>query len=357
MVPALDRRGFDSSVILLKHADHGMERQLAATGTPVTVLTAGSRPAQMREIRRRIRAAAPDLVWTTLYDATLLGRLAVIGLGVPVVTSVVNTSYLLEQSGPAVRRSRLEVARRLDSLTARRLGSRFHAITNAVRDHAVETLGVDPALVTVIPRGRDRALLGEPSPQRRAAARDALGVAEGEVMLLNVGRREWQKGQMTLVEATALLVDRVPRLKVFVAGKDGGQSSALTARTADLGLDGIVTFLGQRSDVPDLLAAADLFVFPSRFEGLGGAVLEAMAMQVPIVASDVPAVRELLADGVRGALVPVDDAAAFANSIQGVLLDPERCRAMARRAREAADGEYEFESVMDRMAAWLEAGG
>lgn len=353
MIPALQLRGFDSSVVLLKESPHSMHQPLIDRGIPVTILGTTSRLRQVRSLRRAIRTSAPDLVWTTLFDSTILGRLASIGLGVPVVTSIVNTSYLPDRTNHHVRYRSLELARRIDAVTARRLSSHFHAITGAVKAHAVSTLGIDPRSVAVVPRGRDRSRLGEPSAHRRANARADLGVGDDEFLVLNVGRQEWQKGQSTLLESTALLRGRAPKLRVAVAGRIGTQTAALEAACHELGVAEIVTFLGQRDDVPALLCAADVFVFPSRFEGLGGSVLEAMAMETPVIASDIPALREVLDDGALGVLVAVDDPAALADAIEEVLRDTDHRHAVAVRARETVDSKYEFESVMDEMATWL----
>ena len=107
-------------------------------------------------------------------------------------------------------------------------------------------------------------------------------------MVVAIGREEWQKGHDTLVDATARLVDRWPDVTVLVAGRPGGQSEHLQAQIERAGLTASVRVLGYRDDVADLLCGADVFAFPSRWEGLGSTLLEAMALEIPIVASDLP---------------------------------------------------------------------
>ena len=133
--------------------------------------------------------------------------------------------------------------------------------TQAVKDYAVEYLGVDPDQVTVVRRGRDLERLGEPSPERRAAARAALGVGDDEVLILSVGRHEFQKGQIHLVEAMPEVLRHHPEAVVLVAGRDGAVTGQLEAAIARLGLADKVRLLGYRDDVEELLHGADVLAF------------------------------------------------------------------------------------------------
>jgi glycosyltransferase involved in cell wall biosynthesis len=150
--------------------------------------------------------------------------------------------------------------------------------------------------VVVIPRGRDPVRLGRRTPERRAAARASLGVADDEQVILAVGRLEHQKGFDRLLRAMPDLRASHPRAVLRIAGKEGRDSAALRSAAAALGLEPDAVFLGERSDIPDLLCAADLFVLASRREGMPGALLEAMALEVPLLTSDLPVVHELLGD-------------------------------------------------------------
>jgi glycosyltransferase involved in cell wall biosynthesis len=301
-----------------------------------------------------MRTVRPDVLHTTIFEADVVGRLAAVGTGIPVVTSLVNTSYTRVRSADeGVSARRLAAARALDGGTARHLGDGFHAITHAVADSSIEALGIDAADVTVIPRGRSRDRLGEPSPSRRGAARARLELGPHDVLVANVARREFQKGQTTLVQALAILRAQQRSVRLVIAGRDGSESARLDRTVADLGLAGAVTMLGHVEDVPELLAAADVFAFPSRFEGLGGAVLEALALEVPVVATDVPALREVLRDGALGRLVPVDDPNALAEAIGEAVDDLGRTSAMVGAGRDAFDREYRLDVVTARMAEWL----
>ena len=123
-----------------------------------------------------------------------------------------------------------------------------------------------------------------------------------------------------------------------------------------------VRFLGHRSDVPELLAAADLFVFPSLFEGLPGAVIEAMALALPVVAADIPAVREVVEPGGSAVLVPTRDSAALAEALGSLLEDAERRESFGRRGREIFEERFTLAQSAEKMISfyrglWGEAAG
>ena len=142
-------------------------------------------------LRRLIKTERPDLVHTALFDADLAGRLASIGLRVPVMTTLANTAYDDARRGdPNVNARRLMVVKWIDGLTARHLTQHFHAVSQAVKDSTVERLGVPPDRITVVKRGRDETRLGERSPERRSAWQE-LGLPMSRVC--QCGAQEYQK--------------------------------------------------------------------------------------------------------------------------------------------------------------------
>ena len=157
-----------------------------------------------------------------------------------------------------------------------------------------------------------------------------LGLDPDRPLLLWVGRLDPIKGLDVLVRATAL-VCRTQPVQLAIVG-DGPYREELLAGIAANDLADSVRLLGMREDVPSWLQSADVFVFPSRTEGLPNALLEAMAVGLPVVTTDVPGCRDLIQDGQTGLLVPVDDAAALAAAMLR-LLDPGP---FARRLGEAA---------------------
>ena len=186
----------------------------------------------------------------------------------------------------------------------------------------------------MIEDGRDPDRLGDPSDARRQLARAKLGSCEPDEILVNVGRQVFAKGQSYLLEAIEKLAPRRPRLRLLIAGRCGEASPTLARSCERPVVRDRVRLLGHREDIPEILAAADLFVFPSQYEGLPGAVIEAMALGLPIVASDIAPHRELLEEGRNALLVRRDSAVELAAAIETLLKDRETARAFGKRSRE-----------------------
>lgn len=275
-----------------------------------------SRAARAWAIRDLLRSRPPDLVHTTLFEADVAGRLAAHWCSIPCVSSLVNTAYGPEhRSASRIPRWKLEAARALDLVTARSV-TRFHAISDTVATDMARRLRIDPRKIDVVPRGRDSGALGRRSPDRRARVRAALGIPEGAPVVLCVGRHEHQKALDVAVAAFAAVHSRRPDARLLVAGREGNATAQLHQAIRSSGASEAVRLLGWRCDVPDLLTAADVLLFPSRWEGLGSVLLEAMALETPIVASDLPVLRELLVDDDGEELAwfaPVDDPQAVAD--------------------------------------------
>ena len=292
-----------------------------------------ARPRQLLALVRLIRLLRPDLIHTTLWEADVLGRGAASLTRTPAVSTLpTSRAGASADANPGVPPVKLRLARGVDVVTAR-LVARFHAVSETVADEMAGSLHVRRDRIEVIPRARRRDVLGEPSASRRSAARRALGLDDDRPMILAVGRHEHQKGLDVLVAAIPEIRAAVPDAVVLVAGHPGRVTAALHEAIDANDLRDVVTLLGTRNDVPDLLVAADAVAVPSRFEGMPGAVLEAMALARPVVATDLPTVREAI-DGCAFELVPVDDAGALARALVRCLGDPAAAdRALESRRR------------------------
>ena len=193
---------------------------------------------------------------------------------------------------------------------------------------------------------------GAGAATRRERVRAALGVEATSRVVLAVGRQEHQKRQVDLIAAADAMLDRVPQLRVFVAGKPGNASSTLQRALADHPrAAAITTLLGHRDDVPDLLCAADVLAIPSLYEGTAGAAIEAMALRCPVVCTDVDGVRGILRDGDNALLVPAGEPAGLADGLVRALCDDRLAEALRRRG--LADFEERF--TVEAAAANMEA--
>jgi glycosyltransferase involved in cell wall biosynthesis len=228
---------------------------------------------------------------------------------------------------------KLRSARRVERWSARVSHAEIVAVGEAVADSAARYLGLPPERFTVIRRGWDFRALDEASGRPLEAP---AWPERASPRLLTVGRLQPQKGQKHLLHALPRLHRRYPRAHLAIAGR-GPLLDELTLLAEGLGVRGSVSFLGTRRDVPTLLAEADVFAFPSLWEGAAGALVEAVALGVPVVASDVPSLREIAdLSGPDGAgavrLVDPKDPDTLAGAIAALAVDPLSAREAARRA-------------------------
>jgi len=332
LVPALRVAGVEVVIVPLEDRGGPLTGEATQAGATVVPLRPGSLAHRTLELRRIVRHEHPTIVHTTLFLADQVGRVAAYGTGAIVVSSLVNTIYdPVRLQDPNVRRHRLTLARVVDGWTARHLTTHLHAISHAVAKSCSRAMRITPDRITVVERGRDPTRLGEPGPDRRRRARATLGLSDDAQVVVTVGRQEFQKGQEFLLNAFDRIATAHPRAVLLVAGAPGRATARLESLHARSEHAHRIHFLGWREDVPELLAAADVFAFPSRYEGFGGALVEAMALAIPAVVSDLPALREVARDAAL--YVPRGDTAALAAALARLLDDPTMAAQLGARAR------------------------
>jgi glycosyltransferase involved in cell wall biosynthesis len=350
MLPGMASAGVASTIACLIRRAEGVEEEVRRQGFDVRILEGDGFLSRARALRRLIAAKRPHLVHTAIFESDLAGRLAAVGTSVPVLSSLVSMPYdPIRRRDPNVRAVSLGAARLIDGWTGRHMTAHFHANSHAVKRAAMASLHIRPDRITVVERGRDRARLGDPGGERRRRVRAGLGLREDHEVLVNVGRREYAKGQRYVLEALSLLIGDRPRLRLLIAGRSGRQAEQLSRITGQLALGERVEFLGHRADVPDLLAAADVFVFPSLYEGLPGVLIEAMALGLPIVASDLEAIREVVEVGRSALLVPPGDPEALALAIARLLDDRALARSFGAYGRRVFEQRFTLERSTQRM--------
>jgi glycosyltransferase involved in cell wall biosynthesis len=217
---------------------------------------------------------------------------------VPVVLRTEHLPYLLTASRQQQAHARLLQA--LDALVCVSEGACASFLQ----------VGVPREKLRVIRNG----IHARPPRADRAGLRARLGLEPGARLILTVARFTEQKGHHYLLEAAPAVLAAEPRAQLVWVGR-GLLESRLRARVRALGLESQVLLVGQRSDTPDLIAAADLFVLPSLFEGLPLVVLEAMAAGLPVIGTRVCGTSEAIVDGETGRLVPAKDPTALAQAI------------------------------------------
>ena len=224
------------------------------------------------------------------------------------------------------------------------------AISHAVAT-ALTSAGVPRERITVIPSGVDCEYFRPPSNEERIAARQALGVAAETIAVGTIGALEERKGHRHLLEAIAPAMGAV---SCFIAG-EGSLRSELERRAEELGLSTRTRFLGRVETSRDLLWALDIFVFPSLWEGLGVAALEAAASGVATVASNAGGIAEVVRDGETGVLVAPADARALRDAIARLAACGSERKALGEAARERAVAQFAMGVMAHRTMALYRA--
>lgn len=209
--------------------------------------------------------------------------------------------------------------------------------------------GVLAHKVLVIPNGVEAL---EPNATTRQQVRQRLGIDDHTMMLLSAGRLTHEKGHDLLLTAARYVLDTCPQAQFVLAG-DGILRSQHEAQAKQLGIDKRVLFLGFRQDVHDLMRAADIYVLPSRSEGMPNALLEAMQLGLPVAAFNVGGVGEIIQDGVAGLLAMPEDPQALASALIRLLEDHSLRQRLAQSARQHVRDRYCLEKMFQRYADLL----
>lgn len=358
LAEALEAAGWRSVQCVWGRPPAWLEAELRRAGAEVLVLSeqpefegradwpAGlGRDVRMARLLRRLaRVLRPDVVH--LHFCVIFSILP-LGLWLGGARNIVFTEHI---SLPIVRRPLArDLVARLRNRLCLRFVRRVLPVSGYVRRRLIESDHVPPAKATVLYNGVDLARFA-PRRESPAELRERLGVPAAHHVVTYVGQLIDFKGINYLIDAAHVLRERAD-LTVLVAGA-GDRRQALEEQVARLGLAGRVRILGQRDDVHDILGASDLFVCPSVWdEALGYVILEAMAAGVPVVASRVGGIPEVVRDGETGLLVPPRDAGALARAIAALLDEPARRAAMGRTARRAIEETFSMERAIDGTVA------
>ncbi len=334
LVTRLDRRSFAPTVISLAARSvkgEPLAARLEACGIPVHFLDARSTwnaPRTYRRLCSLLRSVRPRLVQTWLWHANVLGALAARRVGIAVVTG-------LRVAEPA-RRWRWWLER-----VVTRAALRHVAVGEGVKRFAINRVGLEASKIDVIPNGV-KIFSGEAADLRQ------FGIPDSRKALAFVGRLDKQKGIDWLVEQLPSLLKRLPRHDVLIVG-DGPLMTTIARRISQLKIADRVHTIGWLADPRPLLAAADLLLLPSRWEGMPNVLLEAMAMCRPVVAMDVEGVSELLASDDQ--VVPAGDLQAFIERTITIATNTAQRESLGNRNRHRAIEQFS----LDRMVSSYES--
>jgi glycosyltransferase involved in cell wall biosynthesis len=350
VIDSLDLGGAQVVLLnLIKHADtarfeleaatlHGRGvfwGPLRATGVPVRSLSFHARfPSYVPALAARMLARRYDVVHCHLLGANVIAKPIAALCGVPVRINHDHCNDKLTDPRPW--------ALAADTRT-NRFSTHVIAVSETTRAFVEEHEGVPRERTSTIHNGID-CELHRPRPERRAEARRRWALPEEAFVVAGIGRLTFQKNFALFLDVAAAVLARHPRAFFVLAGT-GEDDAALREQARRLGIAERVRFLGYVGDMAALYPALDAMLLTSRYEGLPITILEAMASGVPIVASRLDGIAEVLADGRDAALVMADDAGQFTERVSELIEQPEMARARAESALAKVRAEYSAERM------------
>lgn len=357
LISALRERGHEVFAVAAPGEYTQALSEAGATFLPWHVTSRGINPiSELRaisDLRRIYRDAQPSIahhftVKSNIYGA-FAARLARVPATVATVTglgyTLTNPSFKARTIGSWVRPLYRLSYRMTDVVTFQNRDDR-QLISGVSRD------GSDRAVYMPGGSGVDLDSFhpGAVGEESLGSLRTELKITDDELVVVLVGRMLWEKGVREYVDAARQIRKRLPKARFLLIGRtEASVSGYIPPETLNsMTADGSVAYLGERTDVRELLALSDLAVLPSYWEGTPRALLEASAMGKPIVTTDVPGCRDVVSDGVTGLLVAPKNADSLARAIETLLADPDRARRYGEAARDKAEREFDEGAVIDR---------
>ena len=298
----------------------------------------------LAELRRLFRRLRPDIVHTHNPKPGIYGRLAAGVTRVPVVVNTVHGLYATPSDSLAKRAVVYSLERFASSFSDAEL------IQNPEDIKVLRRLRIPKRKITLLGNGIDLARF-RPAPNReplRRAIRTELGIPHDDIVIGAVGRLVWEKGYRELFEAMETVRRRMPRSRLLVVGpSDPEKADAVDAASISRAADAGVVFAGERTDVVDLYTAMDVYVLASHREGFPRSAMEAAAMGLPIVATDIRGCRQVVEDGSTGFLVLVDSPPELASALFRLVSDSTLRQKFGEAAIDKAAVEFDQRDVIE----------
>jgi glycosyltransferase involved in cell wall biosynthesis len=336
-------------------ANHWLE-PIRELGVPVISLDCeGPRnvPGAIRKFAGWLRANRPDVIHSHLWAANVVARVSGRLAGVPVLSSVHNPDHedAAWSDGAEVSLTKRKIAKGIDRWTARVGNERLIAVSEYVRHSANRHLKFSLDEIDLLYNPIDTDALTNPPQKDRSALLREMGLPQDAIILLNVARLSPQKGLIHALRALPTIIEQYPQAHLLSVGAttDPAWHEELKTEANRSGVADHFHILGTRRDVTDFLRACDVFVFPSLYEGLGIALIEAMAAGCACVATTAGPIPEFVENQRNGVLVPPADSEAMAAAVCELLAQPERRKQLAENARETALARFQPQAAADRL--------
>ena len=344
MLDRLPQRGYrpivvcqDRGPLVVELERRGIETRMAPMPPWRKLFAYLNRPAAIRALHDVIAAVRPALIHVN--DIWWVPQTLRAVTGLPAVPIVAHVRQEIEP--PKVRRYELDQA-----------GLVFPVSRQIQR--SLERGGVRPERLQTLYSGLD--MTHAMDQKSGLDARRRFGIPAEAPVLGTVANLFERKGYEVMIEALPMIVNASPAVHYLIVGSgDAAYEARLKATVEILGLESRVHFAGFQAAVYPCLAAMDLYVHPALMEGFGIAVLEAMAMRKPVVATTTGGLPEIVQEGETGRLVPPGDADALAKAVSALLQDPARCRQLGEAGRARVAAHFTVEAMMDQLVSGYES--
>lgn len=292
-------------------------------------------------ILKKIRKENPDIVLTYLFHADAIGRLFLQIFTKTKIIPFLRTNY----NHPDYRFARIF------EKTTKIFAKNYLANSQSVKNFYAENIGVPREEITVIPNGIDTEFYDRIKVNKKVI--EILGVKKNEFFIICVANLHINKGHKYLLEAFENIYKKDCNIKLLLVG-DGKEKKNLLRQIENYYSKKNILFLGKRNDVPELLKGSDIFVLPTFFEGMSNAIIEAMAVGLPIITTDIPENKELIMNKVTGILIPKENIEALSEAINSLKNNPALAKKLSDNAKEYAKKKFDMRKISDEWENFLE---
>ncbi|SDS25277.1 glycosyltransferase family 4 protein [Christiangramia echinicola] len=335
-------------IIVLRHRIEGVEKEILEKGFDVHFLQSGILMQQAKTIAKIIENFEPDIVHSVLFKASLRVRMAKLFTRFYHIESLVTMPYAkIRLNDPSANKFYIQIFRGIDLISKYFGVDHFHANGETVANHYFKKLRIKKSKISVIPRGRKVNYCLD-NPGVIGGLRNEFN-SKNHIQIIHVARHEYPKGQDILLDAFGRLVNIKEKFKVLLVGRDGKLTKKIKHKIEEFGLGNSIHIVGHRGDIYELLASSDIFVFPSRFEGLPGALIEAEAAGLPIICSDIPNNLEVIEENRNALVFKNEDPVSLAENLNKLIMDKEKRLEMGKESLRIYKERFQIETVNKRM--------
>jgi glycosyltransferase involved in cell wall biosynthesis len=319
--------------------------ELERIGLPVDLVPVPNlrHPLNLLRILRYLRLHQPRILHTQLEFSDILGTIAAKILGIPTVATLHTLDSFTNKKYSSWRL-------RLRWFVLRVFCNQIIAVSEKTRAHHLESGNLGSSKVMTLYNGVDISRFKGIDKAQITKTRQALNLTLDIPIIITVAVLREPKGIQNMIKALPAILEQVPDLHYLIVG-DGNYGAALHELVSALTLEEHVTFAGHRTDIPALLACGDIFVLPTLKDALPTVLIEALAAEIPVVASNVGGVPEIIENGVDGLLVPPDDPSSLAKACLELLNNSELVRQMILEGSQIVQQRFSINAQIEKLSS------